>query len=355
MITLITGAVGAGKSNALVEMLATIAVGRLVYVSGVPNLVIPHLDLADPANWHTECEPGSVIVIDEAQRIWRARRSATVPPGIVAMETSRHQGNDLFLVTQGPHLVDSNLRALVTRHIHIRKTGVGRWWYEWPECCANPSEKYKTAPISKTYRLSKKAQALYKSADIHTDQRVPMPPIVYVIAACVLGVGMLGWRAYGSVSGKLMVGEAAPPVAAASAPALAPGQTATTSGALFPPVAPAPDAVEAQPAEQGAAVAAAPHMLGCVAMGKRCECIGDDLKVMTVELNACEMNAKRGGAGIPYPYSVDAMARLVGGDQPAPPSSWYPQPQRPDRSTPSGGPSFTPQPVASPASGVVRT
>ena len=42
MITLITGAPGAGKTNALVSLLAELAEGRALYVSGIPDLQVPH-------------------------------------------------------------------------------------------------------------------------------------------------------------------------------------------------------------------------------------------------------------------------------------------------------------------------
>lgn len=56
MITLITGAPGAGKTNALVSLLAELAEGRALYVSGIPDLSVPHVVLDDPTKWHEVVE-----------------------------------------------------------------------------------------------------------------------------------------------------------------------------------------------------------------------------------------------------------------------------------------------------------
>lgn len=149
MITLITGAPGTGKSAALVSLLKELSKGRTIYVNGIPDLKIDHQELEDPTKWIDDVPDGSIIVIDEVQRIWRPRGPGQkVPPDIAALETHRHRGIDFYIVTQGPRLVDTNVRALVGRHVHLRDLGfLGRWWYEWPECADNCSTGWKNAPL----------------------------------------------------------------------------------------------------------------------------------------------------------------------------------------------------------------
>lgn len=88
MITLITGAPGAGKTNALVSLLAELAEGRALYVSGVPDLAVPHVVLDDPTKWHEVVEDGAAVVIDEVQRVWRPNRSK-IPDDIAALACTR--------------------------------------------------------------------------------------------------------------------------------------------------------------------------------------------------------------------------------------------------------------------------
>ncbi|MDA1813338.1 hypothetical protein PDK10_27310, partial [Bacillus cereus] len=71
MLTLITGNPGTGKSAALVSMLEELGKDRQLYVNGIPELLIPHIELTEPEKWHETVPDGSVIIIDEVQRIWR--------------------------------------------------------------------------------------------------------------------------------------------------------------------------------------------------------------------------------------------------------------------------------------------
>lgn len=294
MITLITGAPGAGKTNALVSLLAELAEGRALYVSGIPDLQVPHVVLDDPTKWHEVVEDGGAVVIDEVQRVWRPNRSK-IPDDIAALETHRHRGIDFFIVTQGPNLVHQNVRALVGRHVHLRDTGItGRWWYEWPECCDNVTSGWKQAPLKKHYSLDKKAQALYTSASKHVKPIRSFPKVLLLLAAVLVGIVGLGWRTYDRFAPRMAEAQTLgqpKPATAASAPTAASAGPVVAASA--PVVAPA---------------ASAPRLAGCIAMRKRCECIDTDGLVMTVELSRCELDAGRGGATIPYPMAPTSPA-----------------------------------------------
>ena len=135
VITLITGSPGMGKTSLVVSMLMDQPKDRPIFVDGIPDLKIPHHPAeGDVANWHQWLPVGALLVIDEVQRIFRPRSTGSkVPDGVQAMETHRHNGQDLILITQSPLLLDSNIRRLVGRHIHIKQTPLGRYLYEWPE------------------------------------------------------------------------------------------------------------------------------------------------------------------------------------------------------------------------------
>ncbi len=207
MITFITGAPGAGKSAAVVSMLAELGKDRPVYVNGIADLKIDHLPLTDAEvlDWPNTVPDGSCIVIDEVQRLWRPRGAGTkVPPEIQALETHRHRGLDFYIISQKPSLCDKNIRDLTGRHVHLRDIGLlGRWWYEWPEIADNCSASWKNAPIKKRYRLPKSIFGQYKSASIHVKPVRSVPWMVFVLGGALLGTSYLGWLAYGAVSSKM--------------------------------------------------------------------------------------------------------------------------------------------------------
>lgn len=227
MITLITGAPGAGKTAALVSMLAELGKERALYVHGIPDLQVPHVTLDDPAAWPDTVPDGSVVIIDEVQTVWRpSGPTQKVPEHIAKLETHRHRGLDFYIITQGPNLVHSNVRALVGRHVHLRDIGVfGRWWYEWPETADNCRTGWKNAPLKKKYRLPKQIFGQYKSASLHVKPVRSFPRVLFVLIAALLGAAYLAWSSYASIQAKM-----APPKPSAQSPAIA-----GASGAVVPP------------------------------------------------------------------------------------------------------------------------
>lgn len=209
MLTLITGAPGTGKTAALVKLLDELSKDRTIFVNGIPELKINHVELVDPANWMNEVPDGAAVVIDEVQTVWRPRGPGSkVPDHIAALETHRHRGLDFFIITQGPNLVDSNVRALVGRHIHLRDLGVlGRYWYEWPECADNCRTGWRNAPIKKKYRLPKAIFDKYKSASIHIKPIRSFPVVLVVLLAALIGAGFLVWRSYQAITARMAPAE----------------------------------------------------------------------------------------------------------------------------------------------------
>lgn len=187
MITIITGVPGMGKTALMVSMLIEEEKkgDRPLYVMGVDNLLIEHQKLPTIDLWtysksdkddpslelfYFTFPPNSILIIDEAQKIYRPRSSSSkVPPIVSALETHRHTGIDIWLLTQKPSLLDSNVRDLCGRHMHIRNSILGRKIYEWPEYNAITETNLKSA-ASRFFRPPKSAFALYKSSELHTKQ-----------------------------------------------------------------------------------------------------------------------------------------------------------------------------------------
>ena len=170
MITLITGTPGAGKTALAVAMLLEEKGARPIFSSGIQDLKIDHQPTPPVEDWTQEVPtpedptvkesvftfpPHSIIVVDEAQKVYRPRAaSAKVPPYVAAFETHRHTGVDFWLITQHPGLLDGNIRKLVGRHVHIRNTFFGRYLYEWPECGEPDIKSSRQLSASRRYKLS---------------------------------------------------------------------------------------------------------------------------------------------------------------------------------------------------------
>lgn len=219
MINLITGTPGSGKTSYALQFLLEQLKGskRKIYVHGIPELKIPHeqvycssktCDICQPIlaefdidpslmaeNWHLYAPEGAVYFFDEVQNIYRPRASsAKVPDSVASFEVHRHKGLDFFLITQNPKLLDTNIRSLVSRHIHLKPTWVGRFQYEWPEC--KDSVQSTTDAIKSTYKLDKNTFSLYKSASIHTKQKRKIPTILYFLIVMLIILVFLSQSIY---------------------------------------------------------------------------------------------------------------------------------------------------------------
>jgi len=210
MLYLITGQPGNGKTLytlGLVEQFRKDEEkagrgGRPVYQSGIPDLTLDWLALDDPKAWPS-LPDGSIVVIDECQRVFPPRKvGAEVPPHVREFETHRHRGFDVFLITQHPQLLDIAVRKLTGRHYHLRRT-FGQevsTVYQWEEA-TDPNERGKrNTALTSRFKFPRERYAWYKSAEIHTVQkRLPWKPIA-VLAGSLVAVVLLGWYAWHRLS-----------------------------------------------------------------------------------------------------------------------------------------------------------
>lgn len=299
-LTLITGKPGAGKTLLAVSQEAQAVPGSTVEASqscvshgvtyrkgdavprhlfsNIRGLLIEHttIDAADLERWHEWAQPGDVVVFDEVQEVWRTRGlGAKVPEAIAALETHRHRGVDLVLVTQHPMLIDSNVRRLVNRHLDVRRmAAILSMIYEWDHC-ANPGQ-VRTALNSRMWWFPRKAFALYSSAQLHTKTKARIPPVAFIGLAAVAGLAIGGPMVYERLSGRFKPA----PAAAASKPAsvvaagVAPGAVGGASAALGP--ASAALGAPAVPAGLPGAPGPLPvvKVAGCGVVRGACACFG---------------------------------------------------------------------------------
>lgn len=204
MIHLLTGLPGSGKSLRTVYYIDKfLQEGRPVYCCGVDGISLPGvMELSDPNAWES-LPDGSVIVVDEAQKLWPSRRGADPIPPVRALSEHRHQGKDFVLVTQHPAMMDSYVRRLVGRHEHLlRLFGVqAAKIFSWNEVQDDPSSNSaRELSEQSMWAYPKHLFGAYKSATIHTVKR-RIPKALIVIAATAVLIPALAWSAYATITG----------------------------------------------------------------------------------------------------------------------------------------------------------
>jgi zona occludens toxin len=323
-ITLKTGIPGSGKTLSAVEEIAAMQRAwekdpskyRPIYVHGIRGLTLDHQVLpvypvrgqpgddyskdvlgqpAEPVyvDWSNVAD-GAVVLIDEAQKIFRPRAAVSAVPVHVAwFETARQNDVLVILMTQAPTSIDHEIRKRVGKHQHYKALPLSRSIvYEWFNECST-TLNYRSAVSKTIWKYPRNAYAWYQSAQGHSGGagfKFPMwayIPLVFV-AAGVFAVPYAWnkWRHSSMVAPHVVQ-------SAASEPALV---IATT----LPPAASAP----ADAASTPIAAASAPTLGGCMHMGDRCLCI-DSVGHVAPEItgDACRKAASEYGAAIPYPSS----------------------------------------------------
>lgn len=320
MIYLITGIPGSGKtlyavSTLIKSLMADKMTGadgkpveRRLVVDGIPALTIPHEMMAKTivdektitveegghgvGNWWEWCKPGDVIVIDEVQRIWRPRAMGSKPPRMVTeLETHRHKGVDLVLITQSPMLMDQNVRRLVGRHQHVRRLfGMARALiYDWDGCQA---DVHRVASANKTmWAYPKDAYKLYASSELHTKQKQKFPiwaalPVVALVAGLFIAPKAFSVLS-GAATGKGITEAVHAPGKPASAPVLA--ASAPAAGASEAVAAnDAPEEILPDVPALPAGISKSEGIAGCIRAVGKCVCFDGSGSVAPVAVDICE-------------------------------------------------------------------
>lgn len=223
MITIITGVPGMGKTAMLVHELLkndkSTSNARPVFVMGINSLLIDHVQAPPISEWtekrvspeddtlmldYFTFPPNSILVVDEAQRVFRTRASGSKPPPhVMALETHRHTGLDIILLTQKPHLIDSNVRELCGRHVHIKNTILGRKLFEWFEFNDVNNKGNLDAAIKRSYSPPKEVFSLYKSAEVHTKQPRRLHQIWLYLGLATIACFYFGYKIFTKISEKI--------------------------------------------------------------------------------------------------------------------------------------------------------
>lgn len=192
MITLITGVPGSSKTlNTINEVLSNdVYQNRPVFYYNIPEVQLDWqpLDEAGAKDWFS-LPHGSVVILDECQRLFRPMKYGDkVPAHIEELETHRHLGIDLFVITQHPKLIDTKVRRLVGRHLHFkRQFGMeSATRIEFQKCADDPDDYFaQKEAIKKRVKFPKKLYGVYKSSEEHTHKR-RIPAKLYGVGIAAL-------------------------------------------------------------------------------------------------------------------------------------------------------------------------
>lgn len=307
MINLTTGLPGHGKTLHTLWAVKKLAAesGRPVFYSGIDELALDWVEI-DPEKWF-DAPDGSIIVIDECQKIFRPRTMGKeVPEYVSRLETHRHRGIDIFLITQHPMLVDPSIRRLAENHQHVvrvfgMQASTIHKWMGVKDNCDKPSGKADS--IKTKWFYPKEVFAYYKSAQLHTVKR-KIPFRIWVLLSLPLFLGVAVWYMYGFFQKK-----SKPPIppgavlSAQQAPASAAGMSRASYQNAFEESK--QFVYEATPRVIGLAytspkydqitkATAAPVPVACVSSEDRCKCYTQQATRMDIPEKLCRELADTG-------------------------------------------------------------
>ncbi len=268
MIELYEGVPGSGKSyHAICEkFLPWVKQGRRLYIA-VDGIYLDRLSLftgielsvleqqitiwkdsVEVLQAFPHVEPGSAVIIDEAQTVFRSMQK--VEPGLLRwLETHRHYGVDILLMSQDFRQMSQGVTRLIEATVKFRKLAfVGLSKKYQGKVRGNPEDNevirafvgtyspaiyaYYSSYASSAIREEKRSHTVFKSARVAIG-----------IAAGLFAIGLMAWRPWSSLSST----NPASVFASTLASSTTVGATASESGSLLNPLGMAPPAPTTPP------------------------------------------------------------------------------------------------------------
>ncbi|WP_293779256.1 zonular occludens toxin domain-containing protein [uncultured Oxalicibacterium sp.] len=261
----------------------------------------------DPEKWF-EAPPGAIILIDECQIIFRPRTLGKEPPPYVAkLETIRHQGLNIVLITQHPMLVDTAIRRLCGKHMHcIRKWGTeSSTIHEWPSVRDNCDKTAGRKDSTKhSFKFDKSIYALYKSAEVHTIKR-NIPARVWMLMCIPFVLAAMVYAVYWLTIGKKtkdappqqpqVIGQQQYQQSTSSERQKWQDPLADAQSYMFNETPRIAGLQHTAPKYDGVtAPVTAPIPAACVNMRGQCKCYSQQGTILAVELATCEQIVEKG-------------------------------------------------------------
>jgi len=173
MLTFVTGTPGSGKTLYTINLLKD-EKSRPIYYVGIDDLKLDWHEIKDPFKFHEEVPEGGIVVFDEVQKYFPVRSPKdSVPAAMAFLETHRHQGIDVYFITQHPNLVDHHARRLCGQHVHIQRNyGLQRAVIYKSNQLFDYKNNFDLKKCEKTlFKYPSDVFDLYHSAEQHTQKR----------------------------------------------------------------------------------------------------------------------------------------------------------------------------------------
>ncbi len=264
MIELYEGVPGSGKSyHAICEkFLPWVKQGRRLYIA-VDGIYLDRLSLFTGIELQTleqqitiwkdsvevlqafqHVEPGSAVIIDEAQTVFRSMQK--VEPGLLRwLETHRHYGVDILLMSQDFRQMSQGVTRLIEATVKFRKLAfVGLSKKYQGKVRGNPEDHEVIRAFVGTYSPAIYAYySSYASAAIREEKRshtvFKSARVAIGIAAGLFAIGLMVWRPWSSLtSTKPTSGAESNPVSTVAAASVPSSSTSLLSPLGLPPVTP---------------------------------------------------------------------------------------------------------------------
>ncbi len=225
MIELYEGVPGSGKSyHAICEkFLPWVKQGRRLYIA-VDGIYLDRLSLFTGIDLETleqqitlwkdsvevlkafpHVEPGSAVIIDEAQTVFRSMQK--VEPGLLRwLETHRHYGVDILLMSQDFRQMSQGVTRLIEATVKFRKLAfVGLSKKYQGKVRGNPEDNEVIRAFVGTYSPAVYAYySSYASAAIREEKRshtvFKSARVAIGIAAGLFAIGLMFWRPWSSLN-----------------------------------------------------------------------------------------------------------------------------------------------------------
>lgn len=209
-IKLITAQPGSYKTAMMMELANKMSSeGRPIYLCNVrglkPEIPFPYQVLDHFKDW-VDTPETSVIFIDEVQEFTRDVptncKTEDLPTWMTLLEKHRHEGKDIFIVTQHPMFIHTHVRRLTSEHIHLVRNGnvpfaAKRSW-GFVESDPDDFQKatFKNGCTTTIYRPNKEVFNWYESTVLDT-HKFKVPPKLIKGVAMVAGIiGFAVWIGY---------------------------------------------------------------------------------------------------------------------------------------------------------------
>jgi zona occludens toxin len=197
MIYLFTGQPGSQKTANMINFVLTDEQfkNRPVFFYNIRGCTVPdwqELTEEEVKEWYKLPE-GSVVLIDEAQTIFRPQKWDKGKEKMVTeLETHRHHGFDIVMTTQHPMLINTDVRRQVQQHRHYKKAyGLKSSCSVWEKAVTDPEDARALREAeNRSGTVPKSTFDLYTSTVLNTHKkRIPKKLIFFLVL--VLGVAAL--------------------------------------------------------------------------------------------------------------------------------------------------------------------